>query len=164
MYVRYRGLHGSKYFMLCRTSLFIFTLCRHVTFYKTLTSLSTVFIKPHVGLLQLLKWLCRTSFFTLDMVVQWITLYLHTIAVEYRPVLEVLKILNSNFGPKSNPWPITSTGGSKFRIYIYIFFSTLALETIRVMPTAYLDAHVRGTASAQGIIPHLSVALPKMPV
>ncbi len=33
-------------------------------FYKTLTSLSTLFIKPHVGLLQLLKWPCWTSFFT----------------------------------------------------------------------------------------------------
>ncbi len=43
--------------------LLFFALCRHVTFYKTLTSLSTVFIKAHVGLLQLLKWLCRTSFF-----------------------------------------------------------------------------------------------------
>ncbi len=43
---------------------FILSLCRHVTFYKTLTSLSTVFIKGHVGLLQLLKWPCRTSFFT----------------------------------------------------------------------------------------------------
>ena len=31
-------------------SLFIFSLCHHVTFYKTLTSLSTVFIKAHVGL------------------------------------------------------------------------------------------------------------------
>ncbi len=50
--------------MLCHTSLFIFSLCRHVTFYKTLMSLSTVFIKGHVGLLQLLKSLCRTSFFT----------------------------------------------------------------------------------------------------
>ena len=37
---------------------------RHVTFYKTLMSLSTVFIKAHIGLLQLLKWPCRTSFFT----------------------------------------------------------------------------------------------------
>ena len=35
--------------MLCRTSLFIFSLCHHVTFYKTLTSLSTVSIKAHVG-------------------------------------------------------------------------------------------------------------------
>ncbi len=50
--------------MLCHTSLFIFSLCPHVTFYKTLTSLSTVFIKGHVGFLQLLKWPCRTSFFT----------------------------------------------------------------------------------------------------
>ena len=30
-----------------------FYLCRHVTFYKTLASLSTVFIKGHVGFLQL---------------------------------------------------------------------------------------------------------------
>ena len=44
--------------------LVMFSLCHHVTFYNTLTSLSTVFIKPHVGLLQLLKWPCRTSFFT----------------------------------------------------------------------------------------------------
>ncbi len=51
-------------YMLYHTSLFIFSLCRHVTFYKTLTSLSTVFIKVHVELLQLLKWLCRTSLFT----------------------------------------------------------------------------------------------------
>ncbi len=33
-------------------------------FIRPLTSLSTVFIKSHVGLLQLLKWPCRTSFFT----------------------------------------------------------------------------------------------------
>ena len=44
---------------------FYFSLFPHVTFYKTLTSLSTVFIKGHVGFLQLLKWLCRTSFFHL---------------------------------------------------------------------------------------------------
>ncbi len=50
--------------MLCQPSLFIFSLCRHVTFYKTLTSLSTVFIKGHVRFLQLLKCQCRTSFFT----------------------------------------------------------------------------------------------------
>ncbi len=29
-----------------------------------MTSLSTFFIKGHVGFLQLLKWPCRTSFFT----------------------------------------------------------------------------------------------------
>ncbi len=40
------------------------SLCPHVTFYKTLTSLSTVFIKGHIELLQLLKWPCHTSFFT----------------------------------------------------------------------------------------------------
>ncbi len=40
-----------------------FSLCRHVTFYKTLTSLSTVFIKAHIRFLQLLKWPCSTSFF-----------------------------------------------------------------------------------------------------
>ncbi len=50
--------------MLCHTSLFIFSLCSHVIFYKTLMSLSTVFIKGHVGFLQLLKWLCCASFFT----------------------------------------------------------------------------------------------------
>ncbi len=50
--------------MLCHSSLFIFSLCRYVTFYKTLTSLSTVYIKAHIGLLQLLKWPCHTSFFT----------------------------------------------------------------------------------------------------
>ncbi len=60
--------------MLCHTSLFIFSLCRHVTFYKTLTSLSTVFIKAQVGLLQLLKWPCRTSFFTHVEPFQWDTL------------------------------------------------------------------------------------------
>ncbi len=49
--------------MLCRTSLFSFSLCPHVTFYKTLTSLSTVFIKAHVGLLQLLKWLSHFVFY-----------------------------------------------------------------------------------------------------
>ncbi len=32
--------------------LVIFSLCPHVTFYKTLTSLSTVSIKAHVGLVQ----------------------------------------------------------------------------------------------------------------
>ncbi len=47
------------------TSLFGFSLCPHVTFYKTLMSLSTVFIKGHVGFLQLLKWPCH-SFFTHD--------------------------------------------------------------------------------------------------
>ncbi len=41
-----------------------FSLCRHVTFYKSLTSLSTVFIKAYVRLLQPLKWPCRTLFFT----------------------------------------------------------------------------------------------------
>ncbi len=55
--------------MLCHTSLFIFSLCPHVTFYKTLTRLDNTFksdvaIKGHVGFLQLLKWPCRTSFFT----------------------------------------------------------------------------------------------------
>ncbi len=59
-----RAAHGSRYFMLCHTSLFILSLCHQVTFYKTLTSLSIVFIKGHVGLLQLLKWPCRSSFFT----------------------------------------------------------------------------------------------------
>ncbi len=43
---------------------FYFSLCHHVTFYRTLTLLSTVFIKGHVGFLQLLKWPCRNSFFT----------------------------------------------------------------------------------------------------
>ena len=44
---------------------YYFSLCpHHVTFYKTLTSLPTVFIKAHVGLLHLLKWSCCTSFFT----------------------------------------------------------------------------------------------------
>ncbi len=42
----------------------MFSLCPHVTFYKTLTSLfSTVFIKGHIRFLQLLKWPCNTSFF-----------------------------------------------------------------------------------------------------
>ncbi len=41
---------------------FYFSLCPHFTFYKTLTSLSTVFIKGHVESLQLLKWPCHTSF------------------------------------------------------------------------------------------------------
>ena len=41
-----------------------FSLNRHVTFYKALTSLSTVFIKGHVVFLQLLKWPCHISFFT----------------------------------------------------------------------------------------------------
>ncbi len=51
--------------MLCHTSLFILFLCHHVTFCKTLTSLSTVFIiKGHIRLLQLLKWPFHTSFFT----------------------------------------------------------------------------------------------------
>ncbi len=49
--------------MLCHTSLFIFSLCTHAAFYKTLTPVSTVFIKGRVGFLQLLKWQCRTSFF-----------------------------------------------------------------------------------------------------
>ncbi len=33
--------------MLCHTSLFIFSLCPHVTFYKTLTSLATFYNRPH---------------------------------------------------------------------------------------------------------------------
>ena len=48
---------------LCHMSL-IFSFCPHVTFYKTLMSLSTVFIKGQVGVLQLLKWPCRTWFLT----------------------------------------------------------------------------------------------------
>ncbi len=59
-----RAPHGSKYFMLCHTLLFILSQCCHVTFYKTLTSLSTVFIKGHIGLLQFLKWPCHTLFLT----------------------------------------------------------------------------------------------------
>ncbi len=51
--------------MLCHKSLFIFYLCPHVTFYKTLTSLYTVVIKGHVRFLQLLKWRCHTSFLAL---------------------------------------------------------------------------------------------------
>ncbi len=43
---------------------FLFFPYVSITFYKTLRSLSTAFIKGHVGLLQLLKWPCRTSFFT----------------------------------------------------------------------------------------------------
>ncbi len=41
-----------------------FSLCPHVTFDKTLTSLSTVFIKGHVWFLQLLKRPCHTACFT----------------------------------------------------------------------------------------------------
>ncbi len=39
---------------------------RYVTchFLLTMTSLSTLFIKGHVGFVQLLKWQCRTLFFT----------------------------------------------------------------------------------------------------
>ncbi len=50
--------------MLCHTSLFIFVPMSHVTLYNILTSLSTVFIKGSCWILQLLKWLCRTLFFT----------------------------------------------------------------------------------------------------
>ena len=59
------GLHmgPNNLCYICRTSLFIFSLCHHVTFYKTLTSLSTVFIKGHVGCLQLLKSPCSHFFF-----------------------------------------------------------------------------------------------------
>ncbi len=65
VYTWYRGCHmGPNKLMPCHTSLFIFSLCQHVTFYKILTSLSTVFIKGHVGFLQLLKWPCHTLFFT----------------------------------------------------------------------------------------------------
>ncbi len=63
----WKGLHvGPNNFCYVTrqgTSRFIVSLYPHVTFYKTLTSLSTVFIKGHVGFLQLLKWPCRTSFF-----------------------------------------------------------------------------------------------------
>ncbi len=58
------GLHMGPNHLCYVTSLFIFFLCPHVTFYKTLTSLSTLFIKGHIGFLQLLKWQCRTSVFT----------------------------------------------------------------------------------------------------
>ncbi len=59
------GLHMGPNNLCYVTGHFLFSpYVLHVTFYKTLTSLSTVFIKGHVGLLQLLKWLCRTSFFT----------------------------------------------------------------------------------------------------
>ena len=42
----------------------IFSLCPDVTFYKTLTSISTVFIKGHVEFVKFLNWPCRTSLFT----------------------------------------------------------------------------------------------------
>ncbi len=42
---------------------FLLSLCPRVTFYKTLMSLSAVFIKGHIWFLELLKWPCRTSFF-----------------------------------------------------------------------------------------------------
>ncbi len=42
----------------------LFSLCPHVTFYKSLMSLPTVFVKGHIRFLQLLKWPCHTSFFT----------------------------------------------------------------------------------------------------
>ncbi len=60
--------------MLCHMSLFIFSPCRHVTFYKTFMSLSTVFIKAHVELLRLLKWPCRTSLFTHAGALHWHTM------------------------------------------------------------------------------------------
>ena len=60
----YRGLHMGPNNLRCRTSLFIFSLCPHVTFYKTLTSLSTAFITGHVAFLQWLKWPSHTSVFT----------------------------------------------------------------------------------------------------
>ncbi len=52
------------YFISCRSSFSINFQCRLYKFYKILTSLSTVFIKAHVGFYNFLKWLCRTSFFT----------------------------------------------------------------------------------------------------
>ena len=58
------GLHMGPNYLRYVARQFYFSLCHHVTFYKSLTSLSTVFIKAYVGLLQLLKWPCRTSFFT----------------------------------------------------------------------------------------------------
>ena len=64
--IRSLGLHmGPNNFCYVTRHFLFFSICRHVTFYKTLPgSLSTVFIKAHVRLLQLLKWPCRTSFFT----------------------------------------------------------------------------------------------------
>ena len=58
------GLHMGLNNLWYVTRHFLVLPMSHVTFYKTLTSLSTVFIKDHVGHLQLLKWLCPTSFFT----------------------------------------------------------------------------------------------------
>ncbi len=43
---------------------FYFFPVSHITFNEILTSLSTVFIKGSHLILQLLKWPCRTSFFT----------------------------------------------------------------------------------------------------
>ena len=67
----YKGLHmgPNNVCYVTRHFLFFSRLCRNVTFDKSLTSLSIAsvvfFIKVHVGMiLQLLKWPCRTSFFT----------------------------------------------------------------------------------------------------
>ena len=103
--------------MLCHTSLFIFSLCRDVTFYKTFASLSTVFIKAHVGLVQLLKWPCRTSFFTH---VEPYTFYLpHGVEIE---LIFALQARGSNIWPifkiaifGHEIWPL-----AKFRTCTYI--------------------------------------------
>ncbi len=62
-YWSHLGLHVGPNNACYVTRHILFFPCHHVTFYKTLTSLSTVFIKGHVRFLQLLKWPCRTSFF-----------------------------------------------------------------------------------------------------
>ncbi len=65
MNVRLLGLHtGPNNICYITRHFLFFSMCPHVTFYKALMSLSTVIIKGHVGFLQLLKWQCRTSFFT----------------------------------------------------------------------------------------------------
>ena len=65
--IRLLGLHMGPNNLCYVTRQFLFCcLCPHVPFYKTLMSLINFysFIKGHVWLLQLLKWLCRTSLFT----------------------------------------------------------------------------------------------------
>ncbi len=59
-----RGLHMGPNNLCYVTRHFLYFPMSPCHFYKTLTSLSTVFIKGHVRLLQILKCSCRTSFLT----------------------------------------------------------------------------------------------------
>ncbi len=83
------GLHMGPNNLCYVTHHFLFFPYVPVTFYKTLTSLSTFFIKGHVGLLQLLKWPCRTFvFYPCGALRFYLTLYLKNFLI---PILGLLR-------------------------------------------------------------------------